>query len=168
MPLSPVTEPQLQHEGLPEQEWQIGSLKWSTSQLRPTSRPQAMHFIIPYADSVNADVLLARCEGSSELYGIRAEDRSDAWYATWTFTVDQRRAGREHYGNTVVNARLLLGDGFPGCPHCAAGSFVKCNQCGHITCWDGAVRVWSCRWTPCQSSGVPAGSIQSFHQHGDL
>jgi hypothetical protein len=117
---------------------------------------------------VNADVLLARCEGSTDLYGVRVEERSGAWYATWAFVLDQRRAGREKYGSAVVNAFLLLGEGFPGCPHCEAGSFVKCRECAHLTCWDGAVRVWRCQWSPCRSSGVPSGPIESFNQHGDV
>ncbi|MFY1653127.1 hypothetical protein ACN27J_19825 [Solwaraspora sp. WMMB762] len=117
---------------------------------------------------MNADVLLARCERSANLYGLRIEERSDAWYATWAFALDQHRAGREKYGNAVIYALLRLDEGFPGCPHCEAGSFVKCGQCARLTCWDGDARVWRCRWSPCRSSGVPSGQIESFHQHGDV
>ncbi|GAA1027131.1 hypothetical protein GCM10009557_07290 [Virgisporangium ochraceum] len=115
--------------------------------------------------------MLARCEKASEpsgLYGIRVEERSDAWYATWGFALNQRRATRERYGDTVVRSSLLLADGFPGCPHCEAASFVQCGTCQRLTCWDGAVRVWHCRWTPCRGSGVPGGAIERFGRHGDV
>jgi hypothetical protein len=116
---------------------------------------------------MNADVLLARCERGSGLYGIRVEERSDAWYATWAFAIDQRRVAHEKYGGSVVTSSLLLGDGFPGCPHCEATSFVKCGECANLTCWDGVLRVWRCRWAPCRCSGVPGGAIESFARHGD-
>ncbi len=117
---------------------------------------------------MNADVLLARCEGGSGLYGIRVEERPDAWYATWAFSLDERRAASEKYGRRVINAGLRVGAGFPGCPHCHAASFVKCGERAHLTCWNDGDRVWRCRWSPCRSSGLPTGAIDSFTQYGDV
>src|SRR5262249_44726608 len=107
---------------------------------------------------MKADVLLARCQRSAEMYGLRVEDRPDAWYATWAFGLDEGRISREGYGQNVVNKLLQVSDTFPGCPHCGANSFVQCRLCDKLTCWVAGTRTWKCAWAPCTSHGAPSGN----------
>lgn len=117
---------------------------------------------------MNANVLLARCRQGAQMYGLRVEERSDAWYATWAFRIDERRVAGEGYGQNVVSALLLQDNAFPGCPHCAGDTFVKCGRCAKLTCWKSGDKSWNCRWAPCRSSGLPSGNIVGFAQHGDV
>lgn len=117
---------------------------------------------------MRADVLLARCGRDSALYGLRIEQRPDAWYATWAFSLDEKRAKGERYDAANVSGLLLVSGEFPGCPRCGVDSFVKCALCGRFTCWRGGEPQWYCRWAPCRSYGAPSGSITSFSTLGDL
>ena len=101
------------------------------------------------------------------MYGLRVEERPNAWYATWAFRVDEHRVAGEGYGQKMVNALLLLDDSFPGCPRCGSNSFVLCNLCAKVSCWASEDRKWTCAWAPCTSSGTPSGNITAFAQHGD-
>ncbi|MEU5692309.1 hypothetical protein [Actinosynnema sp. NPDC020468] len=116
---------------------------------------------------MRADVVLARCGRDSALYGLRVEQRPDAWYVTWAFALDEKRASGEKYGAADISGLLLTADDFPGCPRCKVDSFVKCGLCGRFTCWRAGERRWRCRWAPCRSHGAPSGSISSFSTRGD-
>jgi|SRR6266568_2824688 len=115
---------------------------------------------------MTADVVMSRCRQGSGLYGIRIEQRTDGWYATWAFSIDERKTHNEKHGQNTIGGRLQLGDGFPGCPRCGADSFVRCNLCGKLSCWR-AGEYWRCQWAPCTSSGMPSGQIESFTSSGD-
>jgi hypothetical protein len=116
---------------------------------------------------MRAEVLTARCRRDAALYGLRAEERSDAWYVTWSFTIDEKSARREKYEENTINGTIQVDPGFPVCPRCAANSFVKCGRCGHLSCWVDGDPEWFCKWAPCPGSGAPSGQITSLTAQGD-
>lgn len=114
---------------------------------------------------MKADVIISRCERSHGGYGMRVEEREDGtWWATWTYALDEKRAEREGFGQTIIRSTLNVDRPFRGCPHCEANSFVKCGVCERFSCWRGAP-MWKCAW--CATSGTPTGAITSFGTGGD-
>lgn len=95
---------------------------------------------------INAQVLLARCKKSKQLYGITIEQVSgNAWEMKYSYFIDEVRAKSEGFDKTVVNADCHPAKNYPGCPCCGSMGYVKCNSCGKLTCWNGENRS-KCAW----------------------
>jgi hypothetical protein len=116
---------------------------------------------------MKAEVLIARCRQDAALYGLRAEERTDSWYVTWSFRIDETSARREKYEETVINGTIQVDPGVPACARCTADRFVQCGLCGRVTCWNSGDPAWFCKWSPCTGSGTPTGQIQSIAAQGD-
>jgi hypothetical protein len=54
-------------------------------------------------------------------------------------------AKREGYERAEMSGSFTLSDGFPGCPHCSAYGFFRCD-CGKLGCWNGESRTVTCPW----------------------
>lgn len=116
---------------------------------------------------MRAEVLTARCRQDANLFGLRVEERPDAWYVTWSFPIDETSARREKYEETVINGTIQIDPGFPVCARCAADTFVQCGVCGRLSCWMRGDPAWFCKWSPCTGSGAPRGEIRSLTAQGD-
>ena len=117
---------------------------------------------------MNADVLPCRCERTGEGYGIRvAELQPGVWTATWAFAADIDRLGAQGHVGGIVGT-FALGDGYPGCPTCGNGSFMKCGRCEALSCYAG---VWkgqrsACAW--CRETFIaPTEHMTSATRIGD-
>lgn len=95
---------------------------------------------------VNAQVILVKCKSSKRLYGVRIQqNKGKEWDMTWAFPIDDKRAKNEGFDRTVLNADCSATDDYPGCPTCGATGFVKCANCGKLTCWNGE-NSSKCAW----------------------
>ncbi len=98
---------------------------------------------------MKAAVILTKCKESHQLFGIRAEERTDggetAWYATWAFKVSEHTAGREKFGDTEISGNVYVTKDYPACPYCGAKGFFQCSECGKTTCWNGETET-VCEW----------------------
>src|SRR5688500_2221930 len=102
---------------------------------------------------MRAEVLIARCRQDAGLFGLRAEDRTNSWYVTWSFRINEKVARREKYEGTIINGTIQVDPGFPVCARCAADSFAKCGTCGRLSCWMSGDPQWFCKWAPCTGFG---------------
>ncbi|MCY2990564.1 MAG: hypothetical protein NTY19_22205 [Planctomycetota bacterium] len=94
----------------------------------------------------NIVIVLSRCSRSKQGFGIRLERRGEnQWAATWSFAIKEAVAKREGYEKTQMTGSFTVADVFPGCPHCSAHSFFRCD-CGKIACWDCESRQVTCPW----------------------
>ena len=94
----------------------------------------------------NIVIVTARCSQTKGCCGIRFERRTrDQWMATWSFAIKEPVAQREGYETAHMVGRFGLEDSFPGCPHCAARTFFRCD-CGKLGCWNGESRSVTCPW----------------------
>lgn len=95
---------------------------------------------------VNAQILLARCKKSQQLYGIRIQqvDGND-WAMTWAFTIDETRASHEGFDKTKITADCYVTDEYPGCPNCGSLGYVRCGYCGKLTCYNDETSM-KCAW----------------------
>lgn len=95
----------------------------------------------------NAQVILARCNRSKRLYGIRLqEERDKTWRFTWSYPIDESRAKSEGFDRSISN--IMFGeydDDYPGCPYCHADGFIRCS-CGKLTCMEGNESSCVCAW----------------------
>ncbi len=94
---------------------------------------------------MKAKVILMKCPESKKIYGVRIEEWEDDWYRTWAFPVDEKKAGREGYDKEEITGNLYPADEYPGCPYCKAVNFLKCQNCGKLSCWQGNEKV-ECPW----------------------
>lgn len=113
----------------------------------------------------NIVIVMGRCSGSKQGYGIRFERKGlNQWAATWAFAIKEAAAKREGYEKTRMDGQFVLDDGFPGCSHCSARGFWLCS-CGKLACWNGETRGVTCPW--CGQSGELSGQITSLQGGGD-
>lgn len=110
-----------------------------------------------------AVVVMSRCRHSAELFGIRIENKIDKWTADWAFATKDASARREGYDQTRITGKFGVDAEYPGCPHCAARSFFKCN-CGKVACWDESRQV-KCPW--CHQTIQLTTQIESLDAGGD-
>lgn len=47
------------------------------------------------------------------------------------------------------------------CPHCGKTGYVKCNTCGHISCWNPNEKMFTCGY--CGNHGEVSGTIESLN-----
>jgi len=113
-----------------------------------------------------ADVVLARCSQGGKSYGMRFEETQPRhWSVTWAFALGVEAAAREGYKGSTLEGELELADCFPGCPHCAARSFVLCGSCDRVGCSAIDATWFDCPW--CPNDGPIAGSISRLKTVGD-
>lgn len=95
---------------------------------------------------MEAAVIVARCKKRNQMYGIRTQKMSDGdWWRTWAFSLDEKRAYNEGYDVTKVQGNLYYTEEYPGCPYCGTKSFVQCNICRKLSCYNNEVRM-NCLW----------------------
>lgn len=95
---------------------------------------------------MEAVVITGKCAKRSLMYGMRIQKMSDGdWWRTWAFPIDEKRAHNEGYDVTPVQGNLFHTEEYPGCPYCKATSFVQCNKCRKLTCWNGEIKLL-CQW----------------------
>ncbi|MEE0913158.1 MAG: TerY-C metal binding domain-containing protein [Ruminococcus sp.] len=95
---------------------------------------------------MEATVILARCKNNKNLFGMRTQKMSDGdWWRTWAFKINERSAKNEKYDSSEIKGNLFVTEEYPGCPFCQSMSFVICNKCERITCWNGE-NVLNCSW----------------------
>lgn len=95
---------------------------------------------------MEATVILTQCVKSRLLYGVRVQKMKDGdWWRTWSFPIDKKRAKNEGYDKEQVQGNLYCTDEFLGCPYCGTKSFVQCNKCKKLTCWNGEKKL-DCPW----------------------
>jgi len=97
------------------------------------------------SDLINAIVLLAKCQHSSEEFGIRCEEQDNHWMADWAFAISGHAAARERFADNQLTGMLIMEINYPGCPHCFATSIVLC-PCGRITCHKPQADSAWCPW----------------------
>ena len=111
-------------------------------------------------------IVSARCSGTTGGFGIRFERSAEAqWSATWTFALKEGVATREGYDQSEITGTIRLDSSYPGCPHCAKASIVRCGRCGRVACWDGEARVVTCPW--CKNRELIGGQITSLLSRND-
>lgn len=94
---------------------------------------------------VNAQVLLARCKKSKQLYGIRIQQESgNKWAMTWAFPIDETRAKHEGFDRTKIDADCYPTPEYPGCPNCGSRNYFYC-ECGKLTCYKDETTI-KCAW----------------------
>ena len=94
---------------------------------------------------MKAAVILTKCKKDHGLFGIRAQQEGDAWYATWAFKMTEKTAANEKFGETEISGSIYVTTEYPSCPYCGAKGFFQCEDCGKITCWDGENET-VCEW----------------------
>lgn len=94
---------------------------------------------------MEAKVILMKCPEGDKIYGVRIEEYEGDWYRTWAFPLDGRRASREGYDKEKITGNLYPADEYPGCPYCKSVRFLKCENCGKLSCWNGQEKV-TCPW----------------------
>ena len=85
-----------------------------------------------------AQVVLAKCSQTGKLYGITMEKRGNKWVEVWAFKIDERDVQKENFATEAVSGEIEIGSEYPGCPYCGKMGWCACDQCGKLTCWEGA------------------------------
>lgn len=105
-------------------------------------------------------IVMGRCSLSNQGFGIRFERRAaNEWSATWSFGIKEYVAKKEGYEKAEITGTFVFDDAFPGCPHCSARSFFRC-ECGKLACWNGESPNFTCPW--CGQSGELSGEVTSL------
>lgn len=95
---------------------------------------------------INAQVILARCKKSKQLYGITIEQvNGNEWEMKYSYFIDEARARSEGFDKSIITADCYAADIYPGCPNCGSSGYVKCNYCGKLTCWENEESL-CCSW----------------------
>ena len=97
------------------------------------------------AGPLTATVVLARCNKTKKLYGMRVEKRGNDWVRTWAFPIDEQKAKHEGFEANKVSGSMNAVDDYPGCPYCGQKNFVHCI-CGKISCWGDESNIFTCPW----------------------
>ena len=113
----------------------------------------------------NVVVVLARCAGTRQPFGIRFEEKgSGQWIGDWAFVLQEASAKREGYDRSSIAGTFGFAGTYPGCPSCRVRSFFKCS-CGKVSCWNGEQRTVTCAW--CSCTVELSDSIASLSVGGD-
>lgn len=117
---------------------------------------------------MEATVILTKCSKNNQLYGVRIQRMEDGdWWRTWSFPVNERRAGKEGYDKEKVRGNLYATKTFPGCPYCGTSSFVQCNKCNKLTCWNGETRM-NCMWCGNDMDNIVSATEKFNVSGGDI
>ena len=110
-------------------------------------------------ETIEANVIIAKCAQAKKPYGIRIEKRKDrVWYCNWAFKISEKSAANEGYDSTVISGKVDLDPEYPGCPYCGGGGWVSCGHCGKLTCWGSGGNNFVCAWC-----GVASGVREAEH-----
>ena len=82
-----------------------------------------------------ANILLAKCAGNTQTYGIRVEKRGNDWVSTWAFKIDESKAKREGFHKTKITGTFQPAGEYPGCPYCGGNTLAQCG-CGKMFCYN--------------------------------
>lgn len=97
------------------------------------------------SNEVDTTVLLTRCI-NKQFYGVKVQKMQDGdWWRTFAFPVNDSRAKNERYEQDQIQGSLRCTAEYPGCPYCGAKSFVLCNKCHKMTCYQGETTLL-CSW----------------------
>jgi hypothetical protein len=80
-----------------------------------------------------------------------------SWYL-----IEAHEAARLAPGSTDLSqlaGTFLVGAEYSGCPGCRADSFVRCNNCGSLSCWLSSDQRFKC--ASCQLTGLVSGRVDS-------
>lgn len=89
--------------------------------------------------------VMCRCSKTNKLFGIRFDKaKGQVWECAWAFPMKEGAEKREKGYSSSVKGSFVIGDEYPGCPHCGNPSFFLCVRCGKISCWDGKTRRVVC------------------------
>ena len=64
-------------------------------------------------------------------------------------------------GSLPVAGRFGISPGYSGCPRCGNNSYVRCGNCGELSCWNSSSPRFSCG--NCANRGEVSGSIESLN-----
>lgn len=118
--------------------------------------------------TMKASVILIRCSRNKSVFGARTQQMNDDdWWRTWAFAIDEDRANREGYDLETVKGNLYCTDEYPGCPYCGTKSFVQCNKCGKLTCWNGET-ILDCQWCGNHMDNIVEASDKFTVSGGDV
>lgn len=73
------------------------------------------------------------------------------WMMTWAFPIDEKKAVSEGYAKSQITGKFSPSSTYNGCPYCGSKTFVHCDQCGHLTCYQSSDKIVTCSW--CGNSG---------------
>ena len=108
---------------------------------------------------MEATVIVAKCKNSKDTFGIRTEQRSNAWVFTWAFKMTEKAAASEGYNLTNISGAIRLDTDYPGCPHCESKGFTQCGRCNKIACYRGHEEKVTC---PHCGNTAHVSSAESF------
>lgn len=94
---------------------------------------------------VEANILLFKCNKTSQMYGVRVQKIKGDWWRTWAFKIKPANAKSEKYDETPIQGGLGVTEEYPGCPYCGKSGFVQCGRCNKITCHNGEESL-NCQW----------------------
>jgi len=98
-------------------------------------------------------VIEVKCEKTRKSFYIRVESDTDKitdttiWTVNGVSAVDEERELEPLLTQRIGNRVLirLIGQSYPGCPHCGNMSLILC-ECGKIICFDISRRKVTCPW----------------------
>ena len=107
----------------------------------------------------NGDIIPARCRFKSETFGIVLNEDNNGQL----FAEKGIRFNEAENQNYLHNRKLAFPNGIRRgsafkCPVCNNPSFVRCNECGEFSCYNGS--GWF-KCPVCRNRGIVKGSIHS-------
>jgi len=117
---------------------------------------------------MEAAVIVAKCSKNGQTYGMRTQKMNDGdWWRTWAFSIDEKKAKKEGYDVTKVQGNMYHTEEYPGCPYCRTKSFVQCNKCGKLTCWNGETEMM-CAWCGNNMDNIVSATEKFNLSGGDI
>ncbi len=116
---------------------------------------------------MEANIILFKCSRQSKYYGVRVQKVNDDWVRTWAFKISEKNAKKEGYDQQPIRGNLYATDEYPGCPYCGLKSFVQCNACNKISCWNGESSL-QCVWCGNQMSNIVTATDEFDVDGGDF
>ena len=117
--------------------------------------------------TIDARVLIIRCEKDEQLVGLRWEDRGrDNWWLTWTFPMPESQSGGggDAAAGGTMTGSFEFDPGIRICARCGNDAVFLCS-CGHWTCWSGADPTVTCAW--CGEVGQVGGDVDRISPSPD-
>ena len=97
-----------------------------------------------------ANIIVAKCSHTKNLFGIRVENKNGVWHFTWAFKIGEQAAKNEGYDSNTISGTVETDSEYPGCPHCETKNWISCGKCGKVTCYSGG-EISTCAW--CGNTG---------------
>lgn len=115
----------------------------------------------------------ARCRRTKELFLMRFEQQREHHWALVARLVRAKAASsppaqqprRSSQATLHISGSISVDPMYRGCPHCeAAGqyssAFVKCNECGRLSCSTPSAQEFTCPW--CGNGGAITGTVATL------